>query len=123
MLCNCRYTVAETVWAFHPTSLVALMGTCDGPTRRRRVETAIALVAKNRFQLLTRRHSMSVHRRVSRREDGIQLSKLDRIIHETKLAIPPHLACATYKSAERATCETAADTDALHSQSSGFSHV
>jgi len=30
---NCRYTVAGTVWAFHPTSLVALMGTCDGPTR------------------------------------------------------------------------------------------
>ena len=32
-LCNRRYTVAGTVWAFHPTSLVALMGTCNGPTR------------------------------------------------------------------------------------------
>src|ERR1700754_2450060 len=31
---NRRYTVAGTVWAFHPTSLVTLMGTCNGPVRR-----------------------------------------------------------------------------------------
>jgi len=47
--CNCRYTVAGTVWAFHPTSLVALMGTCDGPTRRRRVEAAIAKLQRTGF--------------------------------------------------------------------------
>src|SRR5215216_2851481 len=60
------YAIAGTQWRepsghFTQLPLSPLMGTCDGPTRRRRVELAIAWLTKNRFQLLTRRHSMPAH--------------------------------------------------------------
>ena len=51
---NGSYAIAGTQWRepsghFTQLPLSPLMGTCDGPTRRRRVELAIANVTKNRF--------------------------------------------------------------------------
>src|SRR5215213_10336025 len=48
------YAIAGTQWRepsghFTQLPLSPSTGTCDGPTRRRRVELAIALVAKNRL--------------------------------------------------------------------------
>ena len=51
---NGSYAIAGTQWRepsghFTQLPLSPLMGTCDGPTRRRRVGLAIADVTKNRF--------------------------------------------------------------------------
>ena len=64
---HCRYTVAGTVWAFHPTSLVTLMGTCDGPIRLGwRIGIAIYYSCKELNAVFEPRHSMSGHMLLSR---------------------------------------------------------
>src|SRR6476619_1753568 len=118
---QCRYTVAGTVWAFHPTSLVALMGTCDGPTRRRRVELAIADVQRT---VVTRRQTyarpwtcvkfgprMNADKRGS--EDCIECAVVRGVIPNSKRAIVSYGTRGAEKRAECATCETAAYADSL----------